>query len=243
MGRAVLALIVVGCGGAPSADGRCVVDGECPRFQLCDEASARCVSGCLSAAECRDGQRCSEHGRCVDALPDLAALDDAGAAQDAAPLDARLDDAPPVDLAAADLFTRDLSPIDLRYVDAWICSGVCPDAAREPNNTIATASVIGDSVTVTDLAICPKGDLDFYKITATRQEQITVSVVTGPCGGALDVDLLDGGGAVLGASTPVADGATASADVAKSAVVYARVRGHTAAVQNLYLLTVASVQN
>jgi hypothetical protein len=144
--------------------------------------------------------------------------------------------------SSADLaHAADLSgAVDLAVVDAWICTGVCPDYMLEPNNTPAQATVESDTVSLPNLALCPRNDLDFYKVTAHKKGTLTVQLALGPCGPLLAVDLLAADGTtVVGASTPTTAGAMASAAVDQNAVRYVRVTPKNAGDQNFYALALS----
>jgi hypothetical protein len=217
------ALVLAGCGGdnAPSSAGACSVDGECPLHQLCAPPGL-CVSGCLSSVDC-PGASCGEHGRCQPSPgPDGlgTALDGSAGGDQSSSSDG--------DLSGA---------FDLAYADAWICTGVCPDASLEPNNASTDATAANAYSTMSSLAICPRGDVDFFKVIAPAKGTLTATLTNGPCGPALDVDVLAADGAtVLGASQATASGATASSTVDATDVRYVRVRAHTNGDQNFYVL-------
>jgi hypothetical protein len=218
----VLALMVLlGCGGSELAP-HCSVDGECPVHQFCDGRTLACISGCLSDGDCQ-GQSCNAHGRCVDAT-------DAGAG---------------VDLQSRDLDLgtgEDLrTPPDLLLVgDLGPCAGVCSDHANEPNDKPADATVLASStMTLDDLAICPSGDVDWYKVTAAKAGTLVVDLTAGPCGTAVRIDMLGQDAASpVGTSTATATGWHAEDPVTAGKVRYLKVSAATAPGRNTYQLSV-----
>jgi hypothetical protein len=230
----LLFTLAAACGGGPKPT-LCTADGECPLHQMC-VASGACVSGCLSPADCGGGD-CDAHGRCQGTAPDGGA-DLAWSGGDLASSDLASGD---LAMSGGDLASSDLAPpADFAIVDAWICTGTCPDAALEPNNTSATATAESDTVTLTSLAICPRNDVDFYKVTASHGGTLDAVIVNGPCGGLLDVDVIAADGTtVVGASTATANGAKAGNMVKRNDVRFIRVQAHTAGDQNFYTLTIS----
>jgi len=234
----LLVVAIAGCGSETVPPAACVVDGDCPLHQLCD--GARCTSGCLSAAEC-GGANCGDHGRCDGAPPDAGADLSMAGGGDLSSSGGDLSSSGG-DLSSSGDLSRaaDLSgAVDLATIDAWICTGVCPDAALEPNNTPAQATVETDTVTLPNLALCPSGDVDLFKVTATRHGSLSAKLANGPCGPVLTVDILAADGTtVVGPSTPTTAGATASVVVNKNDVRYVRVTPKNAGDQNFYGLTI-----
>jgi hypothetical protein len=219
---------VAGCGGAGAPLGGCGGDGDCPVHQFCQARA--CVSGCLSAADC-GGASCDPHGRCGGTPPG----DDGGGALDLRGADWDLSTAAGQDLSLAAI---DLAPPppDLTYVDAWICTGACPDATLEPNNDSGHATVESDGANVNNLAICPMNDVDVYKITASHHGMLQATLINGPCGAALTMDLLAGDGTTVLASSP----SSVTALVNKSDVRFVRVRAAAAGGQNFYALHIGN---
>lgn len=231
---ALLALGACGGGGPPGA---CTVDGECPVHQYCDAPSATCASGCLSDADC-PGASCDPHGRCVGARGLDGGADFGPAAPDLAGTSPRdLSGQPPVDAAVpADA----APPPDLARVDAWICTGTCPDYMLEPNGTPAKATAVGASAHLPNLAICPVGDVDYFHLPSGSKGTLHATVTLGPCGAALTVDLFDSDGKTLiGSSSPTASGATASAPIRPNQTPYIRVEAASSGGQNFYTLDVS----
>ncbi|HEY7954542.1 MAG TPA: hypothetical protein VII38_04580 [Polyangia bacterium] len=228
---AAILLCVAGCGTGGAPPGACGVDGECPLHQYCESASGACVSGCLSDSDCQ-GAVCDPHGRCLGTF----------AATDGGAPDLAIDDLSSIDPSDAELAggAADLAPFDLAVADAWICTGTCPDYAREPNGTPAQATAISVGTQLASLAICPKGDVDYYKIASGHGGQLVVTVTNGPCGSPLRVDLFDSDGTTpIGTSTLSAAGAVARAQIRGNQSPYVRVQAASGGGQNFYLLDVA----
>jgi hypothetical protein len=228
--RSVLALalgILAGCGGVDAVS-RCTVDGECPLHQLCDPGRAACVSGCLSDNEC-PGQVCSAHGRCVDAIDAGVDAIDVGDADQPRDFDLGV---------ALDLFTPapDLADVG----DLGPCAGACIDSANEPNDKVAQATVLASStMTLNNLALCPAGDVDFYKVTPAAMGKLMVDVTVGPCGPPVRIDLLGQDGASpVGTSMATATGWHAEDPVTVGKVRFIKISAAQAAGQNTYQLSV-----
>ena len=216
-------LILGGCGGNNEVPGSgCAVDGECPLHQLCDLVQHACRSGCLDDGEC-GGARCNAHGRCV--MSDAGTIPD-----DLGSVDADVDQGEPPDLLSGD----DAS-------DLASCPGVCPDTALEPNNSsgAATVETLGGA-TLSNLAVCPANDEDWYTVTAAAAGSVHVVLTRGPCGAALRADWYSQGGTVtIGTSTATATGWEATATVKAGQVRFLRVIADHPGDQNSYSLALS----
>lgn len=214
----VLLAVLTGCGGGTEVPGSgCAVDGECPLHQLCDLVQHRCRSGCLADSDC-GGARCNAHGKCMS-------IDDAGIGGGGSP-DAGDDASEPPDLLATD-GAADLSS----------CPGACPDTALEPNNSSAMATATTLTSTVSNVAVCPANDEDWYTVTAAQAGTVHVVLTRGPCGPAVRADWYSSGGTVMiGTSAATATGWDATATVPKNQVRFLRVSAAQAGDQNSYSL-------
>jgi len=141
------------CGSAPSTPGGCVVDGECPIHQLCEEATGTCVTGCVTNAVCGDGQACGPHGRCfVTGAPDLAVRGTGGELPD---LSSEPSDTPDLSMV--------VSTVDLGDRDAGVDLAAQPDLAAQldlaspPDLLPASVDLLAELVDLRAVGVCGDG--------------------------------------------------------------------------------------
>jgi hypothetical protein len=234
---AVVFALVLGVGGCGASQrlAECATDEDCPIHQGCVQAA--CITGCLNAGSCGAGFLCDPHGRCIALF-----TRDGGDHHDLAGIDLGTPDlAQPVDL--------DLGPPprDLTVrPDLWQgpdllagCSGVaCPE--QYGNNSLGTATLINDNLVLSGQAVCPQGDVDYYKLVGSKKGTVTARIQIGPCGWPLVVDIMNEMGAIIGSSMSTTTGAQAQATVTNNGVLYIRVQGQQAAGTNYYDLSVSN---
>ena len=111
----------------------------------------------------------------------------------------------------------------------------CMDDSREPNNTIAQATMA--PANLSDGQICAAND-DFFRIDATNgtEVRVTVSGFTHATGD-LDLQLLDAASTILGSSAGTEDREQASYCLSRDGTVYARVFGYMGS-ENRYAMQV-----
>jgi hypothetical protein len=146
-----------------------------------------------------------------------------------------------VDLGVVDLATRNINslvipktgpPYTGPHTDPQLNSPAdCPDANLEPNDSQATAIQYGVTVDVTQpmitkMAICPRGDVDFYKIDITGPGNVPVSMKAqlfyDISFGDLDLAFLDSAGRLLAADgTAVTNGCVTSTGFAGTPIYVA----------------------
>lgn len=118
---------------------------------------------------------------------------------------------------------------------AEACTGSCTNDGDEPNETVATATSIGASVSG---QICP-GDRDVFRIDGPGAMSEVIVTLDGfrSADGDLDLRLLDATGRILGSSAGVTDTETVRYCAASAGALYAEVFGFREA-QNPYDLGV-----
>lgn len=124
---------------------------------------------------------------------------------------------------------------------ATVCGGgttTCTNDSREPNDSIATATVTTPAMsTFTDLQIC-SGDSDYFRIDGAFRDLITVTVDGySHAAGDLDLRLLSPSGAIVASSAGIMDSESASYCLGDGGRVFAQVFGYRTA-QNGYDLRI-----
>jgi predicted RNA-binding protein with TRAM domain len=115
-----------------------------------------------------------------------------------------------------------------------------PPDRFEPNDTRATATdfgALGDRIT-NSLTVHASGNDDYYKFTAGSTGNALVSLAFTHALGDLDMQLLDGAGAVLGTSTSTTSAESITQAVTAGQVYYVRVYGFAGAINPFYTLTI-----
>jgi hypothetical protein len=169
---------------------------------------------CYGNSTCNAGLACAA-GRCIAA--DAAAPD---AAPDTMALDAAVD-----------------GPSDASVDDAWQCND---DSEYEPNDTLGTAypayTILGSTVTYQNLAICPGGDKDTFKVELAQSSQNFEILIDYGDGASLRGELLNSGGIAiaLSAATQTPRQARIFVPNLPSGTYYPRVLGAIPTVQNNY---------
>lgn len=120
------------------------------------------------------------------------------------------------------------------------------DSALEPNNSIGTAyntpvATQRATLDLTGLAICPAGDLDFYKVTTTAADQTLTATMTYSEGEAiLNVQILDTQGNTLANGSGSSNVLTATHSLPNSgAAYYVEVSSSQSGGENNYSLNLA----
>ena len=109
----------------------------------------------------------------------------------------------------------------------------------EPNDTFATATNFGALGDRSDngLTIEPSGNNDYYRFTTPSAGMLTVTLNFTHASGDIDMQLLDGAGAVLASSTSTTNTETISRAVTPGQTFYVRVYGFSGAV-NTYSMAI-----
>ncbi len=120
------------------------------------------------------------------------------------------------------------------------------DSTIEPNDSLATAYTLSvpfplDHIDLTNLAICPDGDVDLYALTVILPvPTIDVSVRFDSNGAPLQVWVLDPNGTPIGTNTISSTITTAHADNLTTGTYYVRVTSQQATGKNNYSMSVSS---
>lgn len=86
----------------------------------------------------------------------------------------------------------DFGPPGVPYtLDVVRASGACPRDRFEPNDTSATAAIIGANTAYAGLGACPVDTWDWYKIALTGGQTITITAAAPYAEGDVDIFLLD----------------------------------------------------
>jgi hypothetical protein len=109
--------------------------------------------------------------------------------------------------------------------------------ALEPNNTLATATVLGSvpAVTLTDLTIHDANDEDFFKITAHSTGKLVVRALFDHDVGDLEMQILDSSGDVIASSTSSDDDEELVVPVVAQQMYFVRIFGFNDAINNYSL--------
>lgn len=97
----------------------------------------------------------------------------------------------------------------------------CAQDGLEPNNARGSAAMVNPGV-YAGLNVC-EGDEDFYAVTANAGDEVGVDLVFLSFEGDIDLELLDGGGAVLASSTGIFGPENVAFTVAAAGTYYVRV--------------------
>ena len=110
----------------------------------------------------------------------------------------------------------------------------------EPNNTLATATVLGSlpAITLQNLSIHNEADQDFYKITANKTGKLIVNAFFEHAVGDIDIQIQDSAGNVIASSVSVSDNEQIIIPVVGQQMYFLRVFGVGDGVMNTYDLEI-----
>lgn len=119
------------------------------------------------------------------------------------------------------------------HVDPMLDGANCPDKDVEPNDAYGRATPLSSDAPLANMAICPSGDIDYFKLSTSGQyvrAQITYQVKYGD----LDVAIVDANGMVVTADGTAKDNGCIATNSPLTGDVYIGVVGAEGKDQGLY---------
>ncbi|MCC7335101.1 MAG: pre-peptidase C-terminal domain-containing protein [Pirellulaceae bacterium] len=114
-----------------------------------------------------------------------------------------------------------------------------PPDRLEPNNTLATASLLnGTTQTLAALSIHNTGDVDYFRLNSLGTGTATIELTFSNAAGNLDLRLLNSSGTELAKSTSATDNETIIASLKRDTTYYVQVLGSAGAKNDTYSLKV-----